>query len=84
MPEPYDVEELICMAQGHGLFSEPDMEVGDLQMALRLVWAEVPEAVRPALYARIKDMIAFEEAEPPPEDITLTPKPSDGSGSVRG
>jgi hypothetical protein len=37
------VEELIELAQEHGEESEPEMEVGDLQAALRVVWQMLTE-----------------------------------------
>lgn len=34
-----DIENLIQSAKQHGLDSEPDHEVGDLQQFLRLAWS---------------------------------------------
>lgn len=41
-----NISTLIVSAQRHGQESEPDMEIGDLQAALRIAWSLLDEAAR--------------------------------------
>ena len=45
------LEALLAAAEEHGLESEPDHEVGDLQDLLRACWSRLGEADRAALHA---------------------------------
>ena len=44
------LEALLAAAEQHGLESEPDHEVGDLQDLLRACWSRLGEHDRAALY----------------------------------
>jgi hypothetical protein len=78
-----DVEKIIEMACGHGEMSEPEMEVGDLQQALRIVWRALTGYQQEVLLVRVMNEVFTGEDWRSTSDLTLEPKPDDGSGSVR-
>ena len=46
-----DIEDVLDAAQRHGEASEPDMEVGDLQVVLRHAWTLLSEEQQRSLLA---------------------------------
>lgn len=61
MPDIVDIEDLISAAQEHGLQSEPDHEVGDLQEILRTAWELLPENKRGVLIQEHSDKLGWLE-----------------------
>jgi len=47
------IEKIIEIAHVHGVDSVPDMEVGDLQAALRICWQELTDYQQQVLYHRM-------------------------------
>lgn len=52
-----DIEEIILLAKDHGEESEPDMEIGDLQAALRLVWKILTAYQQEVVLKQIKEEV---------------------------
>lgn len=50
------IERVIAGAEAHGTESEPEMEIGDLQMAVRLCWQQLGQAGREAA---VHQMVSF-------------------------
>ena len=53
----YDIEGIIDAATRHGVESEPDMEVGDLQEALRLCWRYLSQGNKKLVLEQIQEAI---------------------------
>lgn len=51
------IEQIIDHAKQHGEESEPDMEVGDLQEALRACWELLSPDQHTAVYAAIEEAL---------------------------
>lgn len=59
--EDTDIERFIAQARAHGEDSEPDMEAGDLQYALRIVWQALTAYQQQVLLKRITAEVFGEE-----------------------
>jgi len=56
-------DSIVKSAESHGLDSEPDHEVGDLQEALFIAWELLNEKTRKVLVKRFFDEVASESYE---------------------
>lgn len=67
---PLDIEFYIRAAQQHGMDSEPDHEVGDLQDMVRVMWRLLPQAQREAFSRdnEMRDLVATALCEMDDED----------------
>jgi hypothetical protein len=59
------VEKIIEAAKTHGEESEPDMEVGDLQGALRAAWTVMSPEQRKAAFEAVREDVESWSTEPP-------------------
>jgi hypothetical protein len=55
--ESRPIEQIIAAAEKHGLESEPDMEVGDLQQLVRDLWASLTLEQQKSFFNREENLV---------------------------
>lgn len=68
------LERMIDAARQHGVESETDHEVGDLQEILRACWEYLPAPARSAVCARFAELVTDFLDEDPDNTIVLRPE----------